>query len=1324
MKAILLLTIGCFLCIHIHAEEQFIFSTINTLDGLADNKIRDIAQMPDGRLLICTESMVNIYDATSFKVVHLNEDNAYHFPGFVGYVQMLVGAEGYIWIKSHEELELISIDTESCVSNIDSVLFSLGIKEPVTNVFMDSRQNLWFTTQSNKLLFRDTKKKETSIFIENLPELSDKADRLSGVVIHNNLVYLFFIKGLTLCYDINTGKEKFSKNLLPDDVRNSRFWEMITTVEGDFIYQVRSGAVSMVLRYDTRTGFNETVIKTDRWLNKISFDKAGNAWIGHPQGLWYIDKFSKKTLFYPSRQLLENVFLDTEISALYHDNNDGFWIGTYDRGLLYYHPDRFKFKKIEKSDFGINNHKALLVGCFLELNDKILIGTAQGLFSLNQQTDELSPVMIGDNHPSYCNFLCKDISDRIWFGAPEGLYQLNPFRQELKKNVSAFYEDNNGTIYLGVYNEGFGIYDPERKTFNTIKDSNGNNVLYVLQILKFRENELLLACSSSLYIYNTSNGTITVPSLSKNMNPIAFRHNNQSYTNLLIDSRGLIWFGTKDGLNVWNETENKLYTFYAENGLINSGVNAIIEDDNHKIWVSTFNGVSCIDVAEVNGMMKFSFTNFNHYDGIINYEFVNRSAYKTKQGLILLGGLDGFNIINPEVLYQNRQPLSKPLFTKFSLLGTEIKSGEKYNGNIILTQSITTTNAISLKYNQNFFTLEFSALNFVNPTQTFYRCQLEGVDDKWNETASIDGTGRVTYTNLSPGKYVFRTQAANNFKQWSNEFAELNIIVHPPFWKTNWAYFAYTILFMLLFYGSINYYLQLKKRKLERIQKERMDEMKFRFFTNVSHELRTPLSLILTPLDVIIKKQEEGKLKEQLKDMYKNAMGLLEQVNQLLDFRRLEMKGETLHLSYFNIGEFIESTTLSFNEIAQNKNINFQVECLRKDICAYVDKDKLNKIIYNLLSNAFKFTPKDGFIHVIFDYDPSFNEENGALCVQVTDSGCGIQEKDMPHIFTRFYRAEENGKNVRGSGIGLHIVQEYVHLHNGVVQVESKPGKGSTFKVYIPANLKPNEVVSETNQVSKNSENKCKLLVVEDNEEFLAFLYEHLSEFYDVTTAINGKTGLEKIDKALPDLILSDVMMPEMDGIQFCKKIKADIRTSHVPVILLTARTTDNAEFEGYASGADAYIPKPFSMEVLLLRIRKLLEKQEERKALFKNAIVIHPENITTTNIDEKLIGKAIEYVKKNIQDSSYSVKQLSQDMNMDRTGLYRKILALTGQTPIVFIRSIRLKRAAQLLEQGLSVSEVADQVGFLNNSYLSKWFQEEYGMKPLQYAKKSKVHG
>ncbi len=1314
---ILPLLIVCCL-MYTDAKEQFNFSKINTLNGLADNKIRDIAQMPDGRLFVYTESLVNIYDGTSFKVVHLDADNAYSFPGFVCYIQLLVGAEGYVWVKSNETLQLINMETESCVSNIDSVLLSLGIKEHISNVFMDSQQNLWFTTIHNKVLYRDAKKKETSTFIENLPKLADKDDRLSSIAVHNNLVYLFFIKGLVICYDVNSCKEKFSKNLLPEDIRNTPCWEMIVAIESDYLYQVRSGTPSVALRYDTRTGFNETLIKADQWLNKISFDKTGNAWIGHPQGLWYIDKSSKEASFHPSNQFLNNVFIDTEISALCYDSDGGLWIGTFDRGLLYYHPDRFKFKKIEKYHFGISNHKALIVGCFAEHNDNILIGTAQGLFSMNAQSYEISLI---SNHQSYCNFLHKDINNKMWFGTSEGLFLLNPYRLELQKNVSALYEDKQGTIYLGLYHEGFGIYDPNTKIVNKIQLKNGNDVLQIKQILEFRETELLLVSNYGLYIYDMLGESLKTISMDKGINPIAFQHNNRSYTNIFVDSRGLIWFGTQDGLNVWNNAENKLQTFYAENGLINSGINAIIEDDNHKIWVSTFNGVSSIDVSETDHVTNYSFTNFNHCDGIMNDGFIDRSAYKTKQGLIFLGGLDGFNIINPEILYQNRKPLKKPLFTRFSVLGMEIKEGKEYDKNLILSKSIAATRTVSLKYNQNFFALDFSALNFINPTQTYYRYKLEGFDEQWHEIASTNGTGRVTYTNIPPGKYVFRANAANNFKDWSNEYAELNIIILPPFWKTTLAYIIYIIFIVCFFYGGINYYLQFKKHKLERLQKERLDEMKFRFFTNVSHELRTPLTLILTPLDTIVKKLEDGTLKSQLRYIYKNAVGLLELVNQLLDFRRLEMKGETLQLTYFNVSDFIENISLSFNEIAQNKNIKFQIECRKKNIYAYVDRDKLNKIVYNLLSNAFKFTPKNGTVQIILDCENSSENSDKPFCIQVTDSGCGIQEKDLPHIFTRFYRAKENIENISGSGIGLHIVHEYVQLHNGMVKVESKLNKGSTFKVYIPQDLKPNSDKLEMNLNEKCSEHRYKLLIVEDNEEFSAFLYEQLSGFYHVTTATNGKEGLEEIAKNLPDLILSDVMMPEMDGIEFCRKIKTDIRTSHVPVILLTARSADNAEIEGYSSGADAYISKPFNMDILLLRIRKLLERQEERKALFKNAIVIHPENITTTTIDEELIKKAIEHVTKNIQDSSYSVKQLSQDMNMDRTGLYRKILALTGQTPTVFIRSIRLKRTAQLLEQGLSVSEVADQTGFFNTSHLSKWFQEEYGMKPLQYVKRSK---
>ncbi len=700
----------------------------------------------------------------------------------------------------------------------------------------------------------------------------------------------------------------------------------------------------------------------------------------------------------------------------------------------------------------------------------------------------------------------------------------------------------------------------------------------------------------------------------------------------------------------------------------------------------------------------------------VKYEYLPRAALLTSSDRYICGGLGGFNAIDLKRLESDQQQLPTPIFLGFSLSGTEVKQGEEYDGRVLLEHSITSTQEITLSYKQNFFGIQFSALNYVNPTQTYYRYRLEGLDESWREISTADGMGRVNYTNLSPGTYVFKVCATNNSRKWGDQYAQIKITITAPFWKTPVAFFAYFLFFSLVIYLVSYNWSRRNKEKMQRTQKEELDQLKFRFFTNISHELRTPLTLILTPLDSVIKKVEDTPIKTQLEGIRQNTNNLLKLVNQLLDFRKLEMKGEKINLSSCDIGEFVQAISLSFRELIAHKNITFDCLVEPEDIHVFVDSDKLYKIINNLLSNAYKFTPQGGHIGLYV----KLIQENDVpqICFEVSDTGCGIPERELPHIFTRFYQMDNQPGQNTGSGIGLHLVQEYVQLHNGTVSVKSQIGKGSQFTVCIPTNLHPVDKESKEVQEQKNTHG-LRILIVEDNEEFLRFLTNELSDQYMVITATNGRKGLEQIAQYTPDLIISDLMMPEMNGIELCQHVKRTIDTSHIPFILLTARSSEDVQIEAYEAGADVYISKPFNMDILQLRIQHLIEQQEKRKMLFKKALIVNPESVTTTPVDEVLIKRALECIEKNMSNPSYSVDQFSKDMCMERTGLYRKLVAISGQPPTAFIRSIRLKRSTQLLEQGLSVSEVADLVGFGTTSYFSKCFQEEYGLKPSLYLSK-----
>lgn len=1303
-----------FVCCALAAQENFVFSPINSTNGLSDNRVRLICQLPDGRMVIVTEGLVNIYDGASFHYMHYNEQKAYFLKNYTGYHHAYVDNENHLWLKNQQKLMLFDIRTELFIPNIDSVCKAQGIKDRVVDFFVDTENNVWYVTENDELMFRNGRDKITSTFIPRVSEINGVTDLLYDVTIREKQLFLFHKSGTMVCYDFDTHKERYREN--PFYGKENIYAQTLMVVPyKQYLYQARDGVnTGQLLRFNMLNRKWERILETNYWLNTLTIDNQGDCWISSFAGLWHIDeKLQDKHLISPLHLVDGRVF-DSEICTQYNDNKGGLWVGTVNRGVLYYHPERFKFRNFGRSLFTQPGTDNLNVHCFTEKDGYILVGTQNGLFRYEKNAPTLEQFEAIPTN-AQCEMLFRDSKQRIWVCTRNnGLYCINKNKVKHYSDPAyclSIYEAFDGRLFLCT-NHGVGIFDPETGNYEQPTFPTSRDVNFVYQLTGYRQDTLLGYNNHGLFLFDSRNSSISLPEKKNNI----LQHTNHRYHSLFTDSRGLIWIGTMDGLNVYHPTYNTTRSFFEENGLVNNSIRSIVEDNSGRIWVSTSNGISRIDITENKGIYNYSIYNFNRFDGTIENEFLPRSVYKTSDNRLLWGGLDGFNEIDLNRIDSSRQHVLVPLFTKFFLSGTEIKLGEQYEGITLLKQSISSTKEIKLKHFQNFVGFEFSALNYVNPTQTYYRYMLEGADNSWHETKTTDGIGRINYTNLLPGKYRLRVFAANNNRQWGNRCAEIIIVIQPPFWKNLWAYASYVLGLILVLYFTFSYYFRQNRQKMLRQQKEELDHLKFSFFTNISHELRTPLTLILTPLGSIMKKTGDETLKKQLHGIYRNANELLKLVNQLLDFRKLEMKGESLQLTYCNICEFLGAIALSFKELAADHEIELSFECQARDLYAFIDKDKLQKIVNNLLSNAMKFTPKEGHVWLRLEKNPSETE----FKIHVTDTGCGIPEVDLTQIFERFYQVKKQHSTNTGSGIGLHIVKEYAQLLNGSIAVESRMNEGSKFTVSIPANLHP-ETENYSDPEVKPEKHIISLLVVDDNKEFRTFLQHELSEKYNILVAANGKEGLNTARKDLPDLVITDVMMPEMSGTELCRLLKNDIQISHIPVILLTAKASDNAQIEGFEAGADAYITKPFNMDILLLRIRHLIEQQEQRKSLFKNTVVINPEAITSTNVDEELIKKALGHIEKNIANTSYSVELLSKDMFMDRTGLYRKLVAIVGQTPTEFIRSVRLKKAAKMLESGIQVSEVSERVGFTTTSYFAKCFQDEFGVKPSHYKHKGK---
>ena len=728
-------------------------------------------------------------------------------------------------------------------------------------------------------------------------------------------------------------------------------------------------------------------------------------------------------------------------------------------------------------------------------------------------------------------------------------------------------------------------------------------------------------------------------------------------------------------------------------------------------------------------------------DGLQSGMFYDHAALKAKNGTLYFGGAHGFNYFNPgHMVYE--EAASQPILTGLSIFNTPVRVGKEYEGHVILSAPMNRTDKIELRYDENFISIEFSGLNYANPDHTYYKYRLKNYEEGWVESHAT-AQGRAVYTGLRPGEYEFEVYAANGDKVWSKEPARLSIVVHPPFWATYYAMAVYVLMVVGMVYWISRMYVHREKEKMmeerranARRQQEHLEEMKLRFFTNISHEFRTPLTLILTPLGSLIKQQSDVDLKQRLVVIYRNAEKLLQLVNQLLDFRKLEMQGERLSVSMGDIVVFVRDAVEAFCELVKEKGVTLAFESKIGHLYMNYDHDKVYKVVNNLLSNAVKFTPSGGRIAV--RVENSVRNGREYVAVSVRDTGCGMEEKDKERIFTRFYQVESSHKSQSGSGIGLHLVKGYVDLHGGEITVDSRPGEGSVFTFFLPTDLQHDEKVtiahgedketvgvsvpSAAEDGSEPSGERKKLLIVEDNADFRAYLVHEFSSDFDVVEAGDGAEGEEMVREEWPDLVISDLMMPKRDGIAFCQRMKNDIHTSHIPFILLTAKMSDDARIESYKAGADSYISKPFNFEMLQVRVQKLIEQRETRKETFKKNIEITPSEITTTSLDEEFVKKAVAFVEKNMDDSEYSLEDLSSDLGLSKTHLNRKLTVILNMKPLQFIRSIRLKRAAQLLVGSqYNVVEIADKVGFNTIKYFNRYFKEEFGMTPTQYREANK---
>ena len=1326
----------------IEAINNLSFDFYSQENGLSSNQIHSILQDKKGWMWFGTSQGACHFDGYKFTVFKNDAEDSTSLKGNL--VRAIYeDRKGQLWMGT-ENGGLNKFNREK--ENFQH-LFSSGIQTElkdasVTAIHEDQSGNLWVGTELHLYLIKN-ESTISEIKPTNLPDSSNYFRVLRSDA--SGRIWLGTNHGL-LVYNPKTNiveKIGFPQSVMVDE----DIWEILMDDDGTvWVGTYDSGMYAVnSLTLQARHVVVDPENERSNTVRSISKDKNGKYWIGTRGGLYVYEKLKGVTAFYYHEEREPKSLVNNSIQCIVHDLKGDVWIGTRN-GINFLIEERQNihgYKSMPGDDRYLNSSE--IYAFWLDPKGDIWVGTESGGINiLNRKTGRFKYLKPQKGNPNSLSRNCikaflYDGKNNLWVGTfLGGLDVLNlgsgSFRHythnpadpgSLSDNkVWALLKDSNNEIWVGT-TAGVDKLDSHSDKFQHYSDLSEGQVNWLAE----DDDHCLWIGSEILVIYNPKDkSTVLV---------------NQSTRYMLQDSKKRFWLAINNqGIALYSKEKGIVRYFTEKNGLANNQTLAILEDNDHFLWISTTNGLSKFDPE------KERFHNFSLKNGFQNNQFAYGAAYKTNDGELLFGGISGFNVFDPAKIKSGNY-FAPIVLTDLKIFNKSVKIGNSKRD--VLTKSISETEKIELKYEQNSITLDFASFDYANNLGIQYSYYLENFDKDWTEP-SISRS--ATYTNLDPGEYRFRVKTVSIDRQESNTGPVLTIVVLPPYWQTWWFRTLLLITIAGLFYMLIAFLVNKEKLKndlvLERMNAKKLHEldmMKLRFYTNISHEIRTPLTLILGPLEKMKNNMlPPSEIKGHVEIMHRNATQLHQLINQLLDFRKLESGNLKLILTSGDLVSFISEVVNSFDKYAEEKEIELKFNSLKKAIITNFDTDKVAKIMNNLLSNALKFTGKGGKISVnlslVFDdsteNDPLGNpEENRLIEITVKDTGIGISESNLEKIFTRFFQIGE-GANQTGTGIGLALTKELVKLHNGKLFVTSKPEKGSKFTVQLPyedRNLsesaehvravaqkgqEPAVPASEENLGDQIVPGQKIMLLVDDNADVRYFVKSHFSASYQVLEAGNGIEGMDFALKTIPDIIISDVMMPDMDGFEFCRKIRKDERTSHIPILLLTALGSREHEIEGLSYGADDYITKPFDLVILQTKVENILSVRQSLKQKYTGEILLQPRNVILSSPDERFLQKAITVVEDNIDDPDLDIEKFASEIGVSRMQLYRKLNALTEMTVKEFVRSIRLKRAAQLLVQKkLNISEVAYAVGFRDLSHFRKCFKQEFGMSASEYVEK-----
>ena len=1297
---------------------DFWFRHFSVEDGLSSNSVRAIMQDKYGFMWLGTDDGLNRYDGTTIKVYNLNPQ------GSNDYISSLYDTTDNIWVGTEGGVYIFDYETESF--ELFKVLTAQGdsIKSNVNHIAEDRDGNLWFSTVGQGIFKYNISKH----YLEHY-EFKDANGLMASVLVDSeNQIWAVTNWGSPTVSKLNKAENKFEP--FPITYEAGQYDSNSLVMLEDSEHALWLGTWECGLqKIDRYTGKAITYLhpsegKGATHIHSLMEYAPHQLLIGSDDGLLLFNTLTCEHQLFTEDETNPYSLSNRFVYPIVKDREGGIWVGTYYGGVNYLSPNTGQFECFAHSRF-YNSVNGTVIGRFCEdSSGYIWIASDDGGLSRFAPKDKQFTHYMPDEHRnslSYHNVhaLCMD-DDDLWIGTyTGGVNVLNTktgtFRVYTTKGGDlttldgtssyAIFRDREKRIWVTSM-AGINLYNREEDNFIRVKDLESltididqdadGNIWFSTQgkgLFKYNPDKK----TWKNYVYSNTPGALV----------------NDQVNCVLIDGNGNMWVGTMNGLCKYDAGEDRFEAIPLD--IPSRNICGIVEDQ-HVLWLTTTKGLVRYAPGE-------SCQVFTRSDGLQSEQFLPNAALKASDGKIYVGSVNGFNAFYPYQIKMNKV-LPPVVITGLEIFNKEIRIGDKK-----LPKALNWMAELDLSYKDHVFSLLYASLSYCTPEKNQYAYKLEGFDKDWNYVGSQN---KATYTNLPAGTYVFKVKATNNDGIWSNQEASLKITIHPPFyWST-----ASKILYFIWVCIALTFFIRFLLKRTEKkhtaeinqlnVSKEKeVHEAKIKFFTMIAHEIRTPVSLIIGPLEKIMKSSipMPAVLRDDLNIIDRNSQRLLFLVNQLLDFRKVEQEGITMRYASQNIRQLLQAVCERFKPFITQHGAHLEVEYPDADFTAMVDSEAITKMISNLLTNASKYTKDKVVLSCIVQ------PEQHTFVVKVTDNGIGISKEDRKRIFKPFFQAMDNKP---GTGIGLSIVKSIVESHNGCIEVESEINKGSSFIVTLPIEqvgaevqegeagvlnpVIPEDILSETLPVM-SSKNKPLMLIVDDNEEMLNFLSSSFSAQYSILTAEDGMEALEKLKEHEVTLIVSDWMMPRMDGVEFREALRADQSISHIPFILLTAKTDTNSKIEGMDCGADAYIEKPFSVQYLEACIKNLLDLRNLLRQKFSKMPLVPLNSIANNSMDNKFLTRINEIIEQNFSNSELSVDFLAEELCISRSGLFAKIKTLANVTPNELIQIVRLKKAAALLsENKYRINEICYMVGFNNPSYFAKCFQKQFGIKPGEF--------